>query len=164
MDLLEIILLIVITYGLLAAGRKKTRAKKQPSRTASPPDPALEEALREIREALRWPEPETKRETRAPADEEFHSLEQTRTLESRTPEFRSLEAAPLETSFRSMPEPDERPLSDSEPARSQERARFWLGRLRQRESIREAIVLAELLGPPRARRPWRPRIGSDYIG
>lgn len=164
MNLLEILLLIFITYGLLAAGRKKTGAKKQPSRTASPPDPALEEALREIREALRWPEPETKQKTRASADEEFHSLEQARTLESRTPEFHSLEAPPLETSFRSVPEPDESPLSDAESTRGQERARFWLGRLRQREGVREAIVLAELLGPPRARRPWRPRIGSDHLG
>ncbi|AEN72873.1 hypothetical protein [Rhodothermus marinus] len=162
MNLLEILLLIFITYGLLAAGRKKT--KKRPVQTAPPRDPALEEALREIREALRWPEPETKREARASADEEFHSLEQTRTLESRKPEFRSLEAPPLETSFSSVPEPDESPLSDAEPARGQERARFWLGRLRQREGVREAIVLAELLGPPRARRPWRPRIGSDHLG
>jgi len=164
MDLLEILLLIFITYGLLAAGRKQTRAKKQPSRTASSPDPALEEALREIREALRWPEPETKQETRAPADEEFHSLEQTRTPESWTPAFHSLEASLLEPSFSSVPEPDESLLSDAKSARGQERAHFWRGRLWQRESLREAIVLAELLGPPRARRPWRPRIGSDHLG
>ncbi len=164
MDLLEIILLIFITYGLLAAGRRKNRAQKPPTRTAPPRDPALEEALREIREALRWPEAETKQETRAPADEEFRSLEQTRTLESRTPEFYSLEAAPLETSFHSMPEPDKGPLADSEPARGQERARVWRERLRQQERVREAIVLAELLGPPRARRPWRPRLGSEHLG
>ncbi|WP_243664182.1 hypothetical protein [Rhodothermus marinus] len=63
-----------------------------------------------------------------------------------------------------MPELDEESPSDSKPTRGQARARFWLERLRQREGVREAIVLAELLGPPRARRPWRPRIGSDYIG
>ncbi|WP_243664181.1 hypothetical protein [Rhodothermus marinus] len=41
--------------------------------------------MREIREALRWPEPEVKQETRASADEEFHSLERARTLESQRP-------------------------------------------------------------------------------
>ncbi len=161
MNLLEIFLLILVTYGLLAAGRKQK--KKQPTRAPALSDPALEEALREIREALRWPEPETKRETWASKDEEFRSLERMHTPASQTPPFHSPEASPLETLFDRGQEADE--VFSPEPKQARARVQtHWLGRLRQREGVREAIVLAELLGPPRARRPWRPRFGLDHLG
>ncbi|GEM_PF-546647 len=172
MTLLEILLLLIITYGLLAGARRKQPAKPQPERTTpSKRDLALEEALREIREALREPmrrpAPEQKREARPVATgTEFRSLEQ-----PPGPEF-----YPLESTLDDTAPQEKRVLHAHSPALDQPlrpeanhlatttQAQNWLRRLRHRKGVREAMVLAELLGPPRARRPWRPRPGSNEIG
>ncbi len=171
MTLLEILLLLIITYGLLAGARRKQPAKPQPERTTpSKRDLALEEALREIREALgepmRRPTSEQKREARPVATEtEFRSLEQ-----PPGPEFYPLEStlddtAPQEKRVLHAHSPAlDQPLETHHFATPSRQAQGWLRRLRHRKGVREAMVLAELLGPPRARRPWRPRPGSNEIG
>lgn len=54
--------------------------------------------------------------------------------------------------------PSWRPTASGEEAlRAVEGARRLLQR---RDGVAQAVILAELLGPPRVRRPWRPGAGS----
>lgn len=161
MGLLEIFLLILITYALLAVSRQK----KRPAPTASRRDQALEEALREVREALRSSTSERERPVWASSEDEFHDLERNFSWSAETARgsaLPKLEASGGKTE--AAPEADKASTVIAKGPLSNARAHFWLSRLCQRESMWEAIVLAELLGKPRARRPWRPRLGSDHIG
>lgn len=188
MTLLEILLLLIITYGLLASARRKQSAQPQAKRTPpSKQDQALEEALREIRETeshitnqlynelegalreirealgIRWPASE-QQQTPQPEEAEpmFRSLEQ-----QAGPEFRSLEGTPKPFSQPRVA-PHVHPPALDQPLRIEtdhraapaRQARLWLQCLRHRKGVQEAMVLTELLGPPRARRPWQPRLGS----
>ncbi|SHK42668.1 hypothetical protein [Rhodothermus profundi] len=192
MTLLEILLLLIIAYGLLANARRKQPAKPQPERTTpSKRNQALDEALREIGEAerhitdqlyseldealreirealgMRWPEPEQRQ---APLPEktetEFRSLEQ-----PPGPEFYSLEDTPPDTRAQKQATLHDhttaldRPLGNEaeQQAMPTRQAQLWLRRLRHRKGVQEAMVLAELLGPPRARSPWQPRLSSNEI-
>ena len=51
------------------------------------------------------------------------------------------------------------------PDRSQEAGSGVAARARRllhaRDGLAQAVILAEVLGPPRALRPWRPRFGSE---
>ncbi|MDQ7039797.1 MAG: hypothetical protein Q9M35_02560 [Rhodothermus sp.] len=126
--------------------------------TAASQDRVLEEALREIREAMRRSASEDERRSPASFDETFHNLEQTSPSEawaSSTPASLRLESAPKQIVLR--PEGTPAPATETtlEQARRTEAVRLF-DSLQLRKRAREAVVLAELLGPPRARRPWRP--------
>lgn len=147
MDFLELLLFLFVLYWLLGGRRTRpTIPKPLPQRTR---DAELEEALRTIRDVLRS-------ETTAPASQPQPSTYTNqasafRNLEQTGPEWRAPVAAAPATALK-----PERPAAPSTLS-------LWVQRLAQPKALQEAYVMAELLSAPRARRPWRPRIGLEHV-
>ncbi len=138
-------LFLLVAYLVLQVLGKKRRQKKprplpEGERTGGRDtvDHTLAEALREIRHALgvetpsRTPEP-----TRTPV------FPQKPAPPRRTPEFKS--PSPL------LPA-DEAPLSARKPLPHPIPRSRLRRRLREADSVREAVILSEILGPPMSRR------------
>jgi hypothetical protein len=148
MDFLELLLFVLVLYWLLGHRRSRPASRKPiPQRTH---DAELQEALRTIRDILRpepvTPAPQTRPSTYPSQVEEFHSLEQVEL-------GRRVLIAPVQLG--PTPEPAQK-RSTPLPSR-------WGQRLMQPQALQEAFVMAELLGAPRARRPWRPRMGLEHV-
>lgn len=192
LEVLFTIIALALYFLLQALGNKKKRqtqrrpapdATQQSGRdTADLPDLSLEDALREIREALgtatqptaRQPEPhrEVDEPLPVPTDPDWTVRSQPRFEDRRLPEmspgpeFQPVaaehreahfladlkEAAPYEPS--DIPDVNVDDLDLSRPTRTAQRADL-LRRLREPETAREAVLFSEILQPPRALRSQR---------
>lgn len=158
-------LLSLLALGLYLLYRLFTGRGGQRPQAPRPPDaePAaaneLEEALREIREALGMEVPENRPAPASPPAvptpsppprrPEFFPLERTTQETVREPQ----PAAPAEwDAAASRANPDTPPAAA--PTTAAHRPDI-LGRLRTPAAARDAFVLSELLGPPRSRRQGR---------
>lgn len=136
---------LLVAYLVLQVLGKKRRQKKPPplpegERTggSGAGDHTLEEALREIRHALGVETP-----SRAPEP-------------TRTPVFPQKPAPPRRAPEFKSPSPhlpvDEAPLSARKPLPQPIPRSRLRRRLREADSVREAVILSEILGPPMSRR------------
>lgn len=179
-------LVLIVIYFLFQAfsGKKKQKGKPRPVPQERPEAPrstgsqpqTLEEALREIREALGAPRPEPaeqKPSSPEPAAERPHPLIESRPASlppappkrwemPRRQEFQPVAKEHREAHF--LKDIEEagpyRPVADVEtdrgldeqPAPLSKRQRTLRRRLKEPKATRDAVLLAEILGPPRAKR------------
>ncbi len=137
------IFLLVVYLVLQVLGKKRRRKKPPPlpegERTGGREtgEHTLAEALREIRHALGVETP-----PHAPEPAHTPAIPQKTAPPRRAPEFKSPSPLPADEAagFARKPLPQPIPLSRLQK------------RLRDADSVREAVILSEILGPPMSRR------------